>query len=196
VVEEQVDVEVLAADVEPTLNADGMGAILRSKGTPPWNFRCRGAMLAIEPFDDQPACAIIKHTTPCGLATGTNALDAYRKALACDPVSAFGSVIAFTVPVDDAAAEAISALFVECVVAPEFTAGAVEVLGRKKNLRLLEISSPADPSAPQLPHNVTVSIGIAQAGSDAPLVAAELIRNADRALYASKANGRDQVTVA
>lgn len=96
-----------------------------------------GAMLAIEPFDDQPTCAIIKHTTPCGLATGATALDAYRKALACDPVSAFGSVIAFSVPVDAACAETLSNLFVECVVAPSFAPEAVELLGRKKNLRVL-----------------------------------------------------------
>lgn len=96
-----------------------------------------GAMLAIEPFGDQPACAIIKHTTPCGLATGVTALDAYKKALACDPVSAFGSVIAFSIPVDVAAAEAISSLFVECIVAPSFAEEAVEILGRKKNLRVL-----------------------------------------------------------
>ena len=62
------------------------------------------------------------------------ALEAYRKALACDPVSAFGSVIAFTVPVDDATADAVSSLFVECIVAPKFSDGAVEILGRKKNL--------------------------------------------------------------
>ncbi len=97
-----------------------------------------GALLAADAFRGEPCCAIIKHTTPCGIATGSNALDAYRKALACDPVSAFGSVIAFTVPVDDAAAEAVSALFVECVVAPSFSEGAVEILGRKKNLRVLE----------------------------------------------------------
>jgi phosphoribosylaminoimidazolecarboxamide formyltransferase / IMP cyclohydrolase len=97
-----------------------------------------GALLASEPFGDQPCCAIIKHTTPCGLAVGTDALDAYRKALACDPVSAFGSAISFTVPVDDAAAEAVSSLFVECVVAPSFSAGALDILGRKKNLRVLE----------------------------------------------------------
>ena len=97
-----------------------------------------GALLATEPFGDQPCCAIIKHTTPCGLAVGADALDAYRKALACDPVSAFGSVISFTVSVDDAAAEAVSGLFVECIVAPSFTAGALEILGRKKNLRVLE----------------------------------------------------------
>ena len=96
-----------------------------------------GAMLAVEPFGDQPTCAIIKHTTPCGLATGVDALDAYRKALACDPVSAFGSVIAFSVPVDVAAAETISSLFVECIVAPSFADDAVEILVRKKNLRVL-----------------------------------------------------------
>src|SRR5215216_3846509 len=97
-----------------------------------------GALLASEPFGEETCCTIIKHTTPCGLAIGTDALDAYRKALACDPVSAFGSVISFTVPVDDAAAEAVSSLFVECVVAPSFSAGALEILGRKKNLRVLE----------------------------------------------------------
>ena len=97
-----------------------------------------GALLATEPFGEDVCCAIIKHTTPCGLATGTDALDAYRKALACDPVSAFGSVISFTTAVDDAVAEAVSSLFVECVVAPSFSDGALEILGRKKNLRVLE----------------------------------------------------------
>ncbi|HEX4934913.1 MAG TPA: bifunctional phosphoribosylaminoimidazolecarboxamide formyltransferase/IMP cyclohydrolase, partial [Gemmatimonadaceae bacterium] len=97
-----------------------------------------GALLATDPFAGEPACAIIKHTTPCGLATGMSALDAYKKALACDPVSAFGSVISFTVPVDGATAEAIASLFVECIVAPQFSEEAVEILGRKKNLRVLE----------------------------------------------------------
>jgi phosphoribosylaminoimidazolecarboxamide formyltransferase/IMP cyclohydrolase len=97
-----------------------------------------GALLAVDPFGDATACAIIKHTTPCGLAVADTALEAYKKALACDPVSAFGSVIAFTVPVDDATADAVSGLFVECIVSPSFTDGAVEILGRKKNLRVLE----------------------------------------------------------
>jgi phosphoribosylaminoimidazolecarboxamide formyltransferase/IMP cyclohydrolase len=97
-----------------------------------------GALLATEPFGAEICCAIIKHTTPCGLATGTSVLDAYRKALACDPMSAFGSVISFTAPVDDVAAEAVSSLFVECVVAPSFSSGALDILGRKKNLRVLE----------------------------------------------------------
>src|SRR5437868_7218650 len=70
-----------------------------------------GALLAIEPFGDEPACAIVKHTTPCGLAIGTDILDAYKKALACDPVSAFGSVIAFNHPVDKGTADVVSTLF-------------------------------------------------------------------------------------
>jgi phosphoribosylaminoimidazolecarboxamide formyltransferase/IMP cyclohydrolase len=97
-----------------------------------------GALLAIEPFGDQRACAIVKHTTPCGLAVGDDPLDAYRKALACDPVSAFGSVIAFNQPVEDELAEVVAGLFVEVLVAPAFSDGAVEILGRKKNLRVLE----------------------------------------------------------
>jgi phosphoribosylaminoimidazolecarboxamide formyltransferase/IMP cyclohydrolase len=98
-----------------------------------------GALLASDPFRAAGAvcCAIVKHTTPAGLAVGKTPLEAYSKALACDPVSAFGSVIAFTRPVDDETAQALSSLFVECIVAPAFSAGAVEILGRKKNLRLL-----------------------------------------------------------
>lgn len=97
-----------------------------------------GALLASEPFSGEPCCAIIKHTTPCGLAVGRTALDAYEKALACDPLSAFGSAISFSVPVDQAVADAIAMLFVECVVAPSFSPEAVDILGRKKNLRILE----------------------------------------------------------
>jgi phosphoribosylaminoimidazolecarboxamide formyltransferase / IMP cyclohydrolase len=97
-----------------------------------------GAMLASDQFAGEACCAIIKHTTPCGLAVGTSAGDAYKKALACDPVSAFGSAISFTVPVDAEAAEAVSSLFVECIVAPKFSEEAIEILGRKKNLRVLE----------------------------------------------------------
>ena len=120
---------------------DGIAA-LEKKGGKELSFNnlldLEGALLATDPFDDAICCAIVKHTTPCGLATGENALDAYKKALACDPVSAFGSVISFTTEVDEATAEAVSSLFVECVVAPKFTSGALEILGRKKNLRVLE----------------------------------------------------------
>jgi phosphoribosylaminoimidazolecarboxamide formyltransferase/IMP cyclohydrolase len=120
---------------------DGIAA-LEQKGGKELSFNnlldLEGALFATDPFEGEIACAIVKHTTPCGLATGTDALDAYRKALACDPASAFGSVISFTVPVDDETAEAVSSLFVECIVGPGFSAGALEILGRKKNLRVLE----------------------------------------------------------
>ncbi len=108
-----------------------------------------GALLATDPFGavGEVCCAIIKHTTPCGLAVGSSPLDAYRKALACDPISAFGSVIAFTTPVDQPAAEAVSSLFVECVVAPVFTETAFEILGRKKNLRVLAGRAEWSPNA-------------------------------------------------
>ena len=106
-----------------------------------------GALLAIDPFAGECCCAIVKHTTPCGLATGATALEAYQKALACDPVSAFGSVIAFTVPVDAAAAQAIASLFVECIVAPSFAPEAVDILGAKKNLRVLEGRAAERPGA-------------------------------------------------
>jgi phosphoribosylaminoimidazolecarboxamide formyltransferase/IMP cyclohydrolase len=97
-----------------------------------------GALLAIEPFGSDPACAIVKHTTPCGLAVGESAANAYKKALSCDPISAFGSVIAFNMEVDEETAATVSGLFVEVIVAPAFSDAAVEVLGRKKNLRVLE----------------------------------------------------------
>jgi phosphoribosylaminoimidazolecarboxamide formyltransferase/IMP cyclohydrolase len=120
----------------------GMGlAGLTQKGGKELSFNnlldLEGALLATDPFEGETCCAIIKHTTPCGLATGESALDAYRKALACDPLSAFGSVISFTVPVDAETAETVSSLFVECLVAPDFSAEALEILGRKKNLRVL-----------------------------------------------------------
>jgi phosphoribosylaminoimidazolecarboxamide formyltransferase/IMP cyclohydrolase len=120
---------------------DGIAA-LEQKGGKELSFNnlldLEGALFATDPFQDETCCAIVKHTTPCGLATSTTALDAYRKALASDPVSAFGSVISFTVPVDDKTAEAVSSLFVECIVAPEFTTEALEILGRNKNLRVLQ----------------------------------------------------------
>lgn len=117
-------------------------AALRQHGGKELSFNnlldLEGALLAIEPFAGETACAIIKHTTPCGLGTGASMLEAYQKALAGDPVSAFGGIIACSATVDEAAAEAISSLFVECVVAPAFEEKAIEILGRKKNLRVLE----------------------------------------------------------
>jgi phosphoribosylaminoimidazolecarboxamide formyltransferase/IMP cyclohydrolase len=93
------------------------------------------------------AVAIIKHTNPCGAATGSTVLDAYKRALECDPVSAFGSVIGINREVDAEAAEEIAKLFVEAIVAPSFTSEAVARFATKKNLRLLEIVSERSASA-------------------------------------------------
>ena len=98
-----------------------------------------GAMLAVSGWSDRVACAVIKHTTPCGIALGTTAEEAYRRALATDPTSAFGSVVAFNTVVDGKTAEAMADLFVEVVVAPRFRDDAVEVFRRKKNLRVVEM---------------------------------------------------------
>jgi phosphoribosylaminoimidazolecarboxamide formyltransferase/IMP cyclohydrolase len=86
-----------------------------------------------------PACAIIKHNNPCGTAEQKTLAEAYRQALACDPVSAFGGVIAFNRVVDAETAAEVAKLFVECIVAPEYDAAARETLAGKKNLRLMEM---------------------------------------------------------
>jgi phosphoribosylaminoimidazolecarboxamide formyltransferase/IMP cyclohydrolase len=105
-----------------------------------------GALLAVAPWSDRTACAIIKHTTPCGIALGQTPAEAYRRALAADPTSAFGSVIAFNTAVDAAAAEAMRELFVEVVVAPHVREDALAVFQRKKNLRVVELPAGAPPA--------------------------------------------------
>jgi len=90
---------------------------------------------------DETAVAIIKHSNPCGAATGATVLEAYTKALAADPISAFGGVIGVNREVDAAAAEEIAKLFVEAIAAPGFTAEAKERFAAKKNLRLVEVKS-------------------------------------------------------
>jgi phosphoribosylaminoimidazolecarboxamide formyltransferase / IMP cyclohydrolase len=88
-----------------------------------------------------PAAVIIKHNNPCGTAEQANLHDAYLKALGCDPVSAFGGVLAFNREVDAATAEEVAKLFVECLAAPGFADRAKEIFSAKKNLRLLELPS-------------------------------------------------------
>jgi phosphoribosylaminoimidazolecarboxamide formyltransferase/IMP cyclohydrolase len=87
----------------------------------------------------RPAAVIVKHNNPCGAAEQDTLLDAYLKAYACDPVSAFGGVLAFNRSVDAATASEVAKLFVECIVAPGFAEKAKEIFGAKKNLRLLEL---------------------------------------------------------
>jgi len=104
----------------------------------------------VEDFSET-AVAIIKHTNPCGAATGATVLEAYEKALAADPVSAFGGVIGINREVDAAAATVIFKLFVEAIAAPSFTPEALAIFAAKKNLRLVEVhSAPAKPAVKQI----------------------------------------------
>ncbi|MGE3871584.1 MAG: bifunctional phosphoribosylaminoimidazolecarboxamide formyltransferase/IMP cyclohydrolase [Parvibaculaceae bacterium] len=94
------------------------------------------------------ACAIVKHANPCGVALGSTLADAYRKALACDPVSAFGGIIAFNRPIDAEAAQEIAKIFTEVIIAPGASPEALSIIAGKKNLRLLVTGGLPDPRAP------------------------------------------------
>jgi phosphoribosylaminoimidazolecarboxamide formyltransferase/IMP cyclohydrolase len=88
---------------------------------------------------DQTACAIIKHTNPAGVGLGATAAEAYKKALATDPVSAFGGIVAFNRVVDAEAAQEVIKVFTEVLIAPDYDAAALEILQTKKNLRILRL---------------------------------------------------------
>jgi len=108
-----------------------------------------GALLSLSPFafSPRPAVCIVKHTTPCGLALGDTLTEAYDRALRCDPMSAFGSVIAVNRPVDAEAAGHMSELFIECVVAPSYSDEAMAMLSRKKNIRIMTFPGVSQPLA-------------------------------------------------
>ncbi len=91
---------------------------------------------------DAPACVIVKHANPCGVAVGANAFEAYDKAFKTDPTSAFGGIIAFNRPLDGQAAQAVSKQFVEVLIATDFTPEALEVFKSKVNVRLMKIALP------------------------------------------------------
>jgi phosphoribosylaminoimidazolecarboxamide formyltransferase/IMP cyclohydrolase len=93
------------------------------------------------------ACVIIKHANPCGVAEGASLMEAYRKALACDPVSAFGGIVAVNRALDAEAARAITEIFTEVIIAPDASEEAIAIVGAKKNLRLLLTGGLPDPRA-------------------------------------------------
>lgn len=145
-------------------NPHQQASVYRESGTPKWGvvsanilqgkeisfnnyLDCEAAWQVACSFSD-PVCVIIKHNNPCGVAVSTSPAEAYRWALMCDPVSAFGGIIGFNRAVDRVAAEEVSKLFVECVIAPSFHPEALEIFKLKKNIRLLEqptlLSSPYD----------------------------------------------------
>lgn len=91
------------------------------------------------------ACVIVKHANPCGVAEGDTLLSAYQRALACDPVSAFGGIVAFNRTLDGVTARAVTEIFTEVIIAPDATDEAIAVIGTKKNLRLLLAGGLPDP---------------------------------------------------
>ncbi|MDZ7710669.1 MAG: bifunctional phosphoribosylaminoimidazolecarboxamide formyltransferase/IMP cyclohydrolase [Roseovarius sp.] len=97
---------------------------------------------------DGPACAIIKHANPCGVARGATLLEAYKAAFDCDRTSAFGGIIALNQPLDAGTAEEISGIFTEVVIAPGADEAALSIFAKKKNLRLLLTGGLADPDVP------------------------------------------------
>ncbi|AMY71403.1 bifunctional phosphoribosylaminoimidazolecarboxamide formyltransferase/IMP cyclohydrolase [Frigidibacter mobilis] len=99
---------------------------------------------------EAPACAIIKHANPCGVATGATLLEAYTRAYDCDRTSAFGGIVALNRPLDAATAEEIARIFTEVVIAPGADEAAMQVFAAKKNLRLLTTGALPDPAAPIL----------------------------------------------
>jgi phosphoribosylaminoimidazolecarboxamide formyltransferase/IMP cyclohydrolase len=123
----------------------------------------------------RPAVAIIKHANPCGVALGGTALEAYRSALACDPVSAFGGIVALNTPLDRVTAEAITEIFTEVVIAPGADEEALRVFSRKKNLRLLLTSGLADPAQPGVSVR-TVAGGLLVQDRDTGRIAKEQLR--------------------
>jgi phosphoribosylaminoimidazolecarboxamide formyltransferase/IMP cyclohydrolase len=106
-----------------------------------------------------PACAIIKHANPCGVATGPSLVEAYRRALACDSTSAFGGIIALNQMLDAETAEEIIKLFTEVIIAPDVSEEAQAIIARKPNLRLLSVGGLPDPRLPGLTAK-TVSGGL------------------------------------
>jgi phosphoribosylaminoimidazolecarboxamide formyltransferase/IMP cyclohydrolase len=130
----------------------------------------------IAEFDPKagPACAIIKHANPCGLAVGATLQEAYARALACDPVSAFGGVIALNARLDAATAAEILKLFTEVVIAPEADDDAVALFRKKKNVRLLTTGGLPDPTAPGMTFRSVAGGFLVQGRDDARLAPADL----------------------
>lgn len=100
------------------------------------------AVNIVSEFYDVPAVAIVKHTAPCGVALGKDILDAYQKAFDCDPISAFGGIVAFSKEVNEKIAKLLNSVFLEVVIAPDFDEAALEILKGKKNIRIVKLNTP------------------------------------------------------
>jgi len=137
----------------------------------------------------EPACVIVKHANPCGVAIAADTLSAYQNALATDPTSAFGGIIAFNRPVDAATLETVSAQFVEVVIAPGYTADALAVIAKKVNVRVLEVPLPAGGVVANAWDMKRVGGGFLVQSPDARNVAASELK-----VVTTKAPTRDQLS--
>jgi len=124
--------------------------------------------------DADPACVIVKHANPCGVATAASLSEAYAAAFACDSVSAFGGIVALNRPLDGATAEAIAAIFTEVVIAPEADEAAKGVFAAKKNLRLLLTGALPDPARPGLAVRSIAGGWLVQSRDNGRIAAADL----------------------
>jgi len=131
-------------DLSPAAGSLATGVQLQGKELSYNNIADADAAWECVKSFDTSACVIVKHANPCGVAVGATALEAYSKAFQTDPTSAFGGIIAFNRPVDKAAAEAVSKQFVEVLMAPDFSAEALDVFKSKVNVRLMKIALPAN----------------------------------------------------
>lgn len=102
------------------------------------------ALNIISEFYDVASCAIVKHNTPCGVALGKDINEAYLKALDCDPISAFGGIVALSKTIDKTLAKSLVSIFLEVVIAPDFTQEALDILKTKKTLRLIKLNTPLE----------------------------------------------------
>jgi phosphoribosylaminoimidazolecarboxamide formyltransferase/IMP cyclohydrolase len=130
-------------DLAPAVGSLATGVQLQGKELSYNNIADADAAWECVKSFEATACVIVKHANPCGVAVGSSALEAYSKAFQTDPTSAFGGIIAFNRPVDKTAAEAVSQQFVEVLMAPDFSAEALDVFKGKANVRLMKIALPA-----------------------------------------------------
>lgn len=123
---------------------------------------------------DRPAVAIIKHANPCGVAEGNNLFAAYQLALRCDPVSAFGGIVAMNRPLDAAAARAMIEVFTEVIIAPGADQAAMDIIASKKNLRLLLTEGMPDPAQPGIAYKTIAGGDLCQDRDNGRITAADL----------------------
>ncbi len=134
------------------------------------------AFECVSEFDpgEAAACVIVKHANPCGVATGASVLDAYRLALRCDPVSAFGGIVAFNRAIDEPTAMALAEIFTEVIIAPGISEAAMSVFASKKNLRILTTGGLADPTQQGLVFKTVAGGFLVQSRDNGRIVESEL----------------------